>query len=100
MGSCRNALKSFRKTIGDWLIVRSLRSKLCLPPSSETVFVQALKSIRAMKIPWLIICIGVALIAMPVFLDDSRERLTARIVSWASGGLLLGLIVDSIWERR
>ncbi len=30
-----------RKTVGDWLILRSLRSKMCLSPSSRTVLGQA-----------------------------------------------------------
>jgi hypothetical protein len=31
-------LKAYPKTVGDWLILRSLRSKMCLSPSPQTVF--------------------------------------------------------------
>jgi hypothetical protein len=31
-------LRGYPKTVGDWLILRSLRSKMCLSPSRQTVF--------------------------------------------------------------
>ena len=34
----RRHLRSYPKTVGDWLILRSLRSKMCLSPSLQTVF--------------------------------------------------------------
>ena len=34
----RTRLRAYPKTVGDWLILRSLRSKMCLSPSPQTVF--------------------------------------------------------------